>query len=146
MGKLVFFDIGHPLLLDFDLCAPTLLIFLTLVNHCCWTLARLCAPNHSTRLVFFILVIHYWWTLVCALPRVLSFSHWSANLKKTRHCQSLLVDFGLCAPTRVVFLILVSRCLWTLACALPLVLSFFDAGQSLLLDFDLFASTRLVFF
>ena len=38
--------------------------------------------------------------------------------------QSLLVDFGLCAPTRVVF---------------------FDIGQSLLVDFDLRAPTRLVF-
>ena len=38
--------------------------------------------------------------------------------------QSLLVDFGLCAHTRLVFLTLVSHCWWTLACALPLVLSF----------------------
>ena len=33
--------------------------------------------------------------------------------------QSLLVDFDLCASTRLVFLTLVSRCRWTLACALP---------------------------
>ena len=40
--------------------------------------------------------------------------------------QSLLVDFDLCSSTRhVFFLTLVSRCWWTLACALPLVLSFF---------------------
>ena len=38
--------------------------------------------------------------------------------------QSLLVNFGLCAPTRLVFLTLVSYCWWTLTCALPLVLSF----------------------
>ena len=38
--------------------------------------------------------------------------------------QSLLVDFGLCAPTRLVF---------------------FDIGQALFVDFDLCASTRLVF-
>ena len=38
--------------------------------------------------------------------------------------QSLLVDFGLCASTRLVFFTLVSRCWWTLACALPLFLSF----------------------
>ena len=38
--------------------------------------------------------------------------------------QSLLVDFDLCAPTRLVFFTLVSHCWWTLACALPLVLSF----------------------
>ena len=60
--------------------------------------------------------------------------------------QPLLVDFGLCAPTRLVFFTLVSRCWWTLACALPLVLSFFDIGQSLLVDFVLCVSTRLVFF
>ena len=50
-NRLVFFDIGHLLLVDFDLCAPTRLIFLTLVSHSCWTLARLCAPTHPTRLV-----------------------------------------------------------------------------------------------
>ena len=33
-NRLVFFDIGHLLLVDFDLCAPTRLIFLTLVSHC----------------------------------------------------------------------------------------------------------------
>ena len=77
--------------------------------------------------------------------------------------QSLLVDFGLCASTRLVFFKLVSRCWWTFACALPLVLSFshwsvavgrlwlvrfhssclFDTGQPLLVDFDLwFAKIR----
>ena len=39
--------------------------------------------------------------------------------------QSLLVDFGLCPSTRLVF---------------------FDIGQALLVDFGLCASTRLVFF
>ena len=77
--------------------------------------------------------------------------------------QSLVVDFGLCAPTRLIFLTLVSHCWWTLTCALPLVFSFsywsvtrgglwfvcshssclFDIGQSLLVDFDLCAPTRL---
>ena len=38
--------------------------------------------------------------------------------------QSLSVEFGLCTSTRLVFLTLVSHCWWTLACALPLVLSF----------------------
>ena len=60
--------------------------------------------------------------------------------------QSLLMDFGLCASTRLVFFTLISRCWWTLACALPLVLSFFDTGQSLLVDIGLCAPTRLVFF
>ena len=59
--------------------------------------------------------------------------------------QSLLVDFDLCAFTRLVFFTLVSRCWWTLACALPLVLSFFDIGQSLLVNFGLCAPTRLFF-
>ena len=76
-------------LVDFGLCAPTRLFFLTLVSRCWWTLTfalrrydrqtllvdfDLCAP---TRLVFFILVSHCWWTLTCVLPLVMSFSHWS---------------------------------------------------------------------
>ena len=64
------FDIGHPLLVDFDMCAPTRLIFFFGIG------------------------------------------------------QSLLVDFDLCASTRLVFLTVVSRCWCTLACTLPLVLSF----------------------
>ena len=36
----------------------------------------------------------------------------------------LLVDFDMCASTRLVFLTLVSHCWWTLTGALPLVLSF----------------------
>ena len=72
MGKLVFFDIGHPLLVDFDLRAPTRLIFLVLVSHC-------------------------WWTLTWALPLVLSFSHWSAivgGLCLVRSHSSCLFDIG----------------------------------------------------
>ena len=145
------FDIGQSLLVDFDLCAPTRLVFLTLVSH-------------------------FWWTLTCALPLVLSFWHWSVTVgglwlaRFHSSClfdigQSLLVDIDLCAPTRLVFLTLVSHCWWTLTCALPLVLSFwhwsatvggiwlarshssclFDIGQPLLVEFDLRASTRLVF-
>ena len=59
--------------------------------------------------------------------------------------QSLLVDFDLRASTRLVFLTLVSHCWWTLACALPFVLSFFYIGHLLLVDFDLCATTRLIF-
>ena len=191
--RLVFFDTGQSLLVDFCLCAPTRLVFFTLVNRCWWTLTCalplvlsfshwsmcasirllffdtgqsllvdfcLCAP---TRLVFFTLVSRCWWTLTCALPLVLSFSHWSmcASIRLVFFDtgQSLLVDFCLCAPTRLVFFTLVSRCWWTLTCALPLVLSFshwsmcasirlvfIDTGQSLLVDFCLCAPTRLVFF
>ena len=43
---LVFFDIGQSLLVDFDLSAPTRLDFMTLVSHC-------------------------WWTLTCVLPFIL---------------------------------------------------------------------------
>ena len=97
MGKLVFFYIGHLLLVDFNLCAPTRLIFLVLDSHYWWTLAcplpfilsffdighlllvdfDLCA---STRLVILTLVSRCWWTLTCALPLVLSFSHWSVTV------------------------------------------------------------------
>ena len=103
------FHTGQPLLVDFGLCAPTRLVFfLTLVSRCRWTLA-------------------------CAFPLVSSFSHWSAAVgglwlvRSHSSClffdtgQSLSVDFGLCTSTRLVFLTLVSRCWWTLACALPLV-------------------------
>ena len=38
--------------------------------------------------------------------------------------QSLLVDIDLWASTRLDFFTLVSRCWWTLACGLPLVLCF----------------------
>ena len=55
------FGIGHPLLVDFGLCAPIRLVFfdighLLLVNFDC----------ASTRLVFLTLVSHCWWTLTCA--------------------------------------------------------------------------------
>ena len=55
LTRLVFFHTGQSLLVDFDLCASTRLVFLTLVS-CCW------------------------WTLTCALPLVLSFSHWSVTV------------------------------------------------------------------
>ena len=115
--RLVFFDIGQALLVDFDLCAPTRLVFLTLVSHCWWTLA--CA--FPLVLSFSTLVRRCWRTLACALPLVLSFSHWAVTVGGLwlvhfhSSClfdtgQSLLVDFGLCASTRLVFLTLVSRC------------------------------------
>ena len=76
------FNTGQSLLVDFDLCAPTRLVFLTLVSYC-------------------------WWTLACALPLVLSFSHWSVVVgglwlgRSHSSClfdtgQSLLADFVLC--------------------------------------------------
>ena len=133
--------------MDFGLCAPT---------HICQLLLEDFGLCVSTRLVFFTLVSRCWWTLACALPLVLSSSHWAVAVGGLwlvhfhSSClfdtdQSLLVDFGLCASTllvffdisqalladfdlcaftRLVFLTLVSRCRWTLACALPLVLSF----------------------
>ena len=132
--RLVFFDTGQSLLADFGLCAPTRLFFffLTLVSRCWWTLA--CA--FPFVLSFLTVVSRFWWTLACALPLVLPFSQWAVAVgglwlvHSHSSClfdtdQSLLVDFGLCASTRLVF---------------------FDIGQSLLVDFDLCAPTRLVFF
>ena len=125
--RLVFFDIGQPLLADFDLCAPTRLVFFDIGLSLMMNFG-MCSP---TRLVFLTLVSCCWWTLTCALPLVLSFSHWSVAVggfwlaSYLFHTgQSLLVDFGLCASTRLVFFTLVCRFWWTLACALPLVLSF----------------------
>ena len=111
------FDTGQSLLVDFCLCAPTRLVFLTLVSRCWWTLA--CA--FPLVLTFSTLVRRCWRTLACALPLVLSFSHWAVTVGGLwlvhfhSSClfdtgQSLLVDFGLCASTRLVFLTLVSRC------------------------------------
>ena len=103
--------------MDFSLCAPALpfvLSFLTLVSRCWWTLAS-ALPLVLSSLT---LVSRCWWNLtcvdLCASTRLVFFDTG----------QSLLVDFGLCAPTRLIFLTLVSRCWWTLTCALPLVLSF----------------------
>ena len=126
--RLVFFDIGQALLADFDLCAPTRLVFFDIGLSLLMNFG-MCSP---TRLVFLTLVSCCWWTLTCALPLVLSFSHWSVTVGGLWLVSclfhtglSLLVDFGLCASTRLVF---------------------FDTGQSLLVDIGLCASTRLVFF
>ena len=90
-------------LVDFGLCAPTRLFFLTLVSRCWWTLTfalrrydrqtllvdfDLCAP---TRLVFFILVSHCWWTLTCVLPLVMSFSRVHDVLVKDTLVMDILV-------------------------------------------------------
>ena len=146
--RLVFFDIGQALLADFDLCAPTRLVFfdigqLLLVDF------DLCAP---TRLVFFILVSRCWWTLAC----VLSFSHWSVavgGLWLVRFLSSclfhtglsLLVDFGLCASTRLVFFDIGQSLLVDIGLCASTRLVFFDIGQSLLVEFGLCAPTSLVF-
>ena len=63
------FDIGQPLLADFDLCVPTSLVYFD-IRHLLLVDFDLGAP---TRLVFLVLVSHCWWTLSCALPFVLSF-------------------------------------------------------------------------
>ena len=63
--RLVFFDIGQLLLVDFCLCASTRLVFFTLVSRCWWTLA--CAL--PLVLSFLTLVSRCcWWTLACAFP------------------------------------------------------------------------------
>ena len=51
--------------------------------------------------------------------------------------QSLLVDFGLCAPTRVVFFHICQSLLVDFGLCASTRLVFFDIGQSLLVDFDL---------
>ena len=81
MGNLVFFDIGQPLLADFDLCVPTRLVFFG-IGQSLLVDFDLCA---STRLVFLVLVIHCWWTLTCAFPLVLSFSHWLVTVNCSRY-------------------------------------------------------------
>ena len=104
--RLVFFDTGQSLLVNFGLCASTRLVFFDiglslLVNF------GLCAP---TCLVFLTLVSYCWWTLTCALPLVLSFSHWSVAVGELWlvrfHSsflfdtgQPLLVDFDFCFAT-----------------------------------------------
>ena len=110
--RLVFFDIGQPLLVDIDFCASTRLVFFTLVSRCWWTLV--CAL--PLVLSFFLtLVSRCWRNVTCALPLFLSCSHWSAavgglwfvRFQSSCLCdtgQSLLVDFGLCAPTRLFLL------------------------------------------
>ena len=171
MGKLVFFVIGHKLLMDFDLCSPTRLVFFY-IDHILLVDFDLYA---STRLVFLTLVSHCWWILTCALPSSLLFDIGQSQLVDfdlygpTRlvffDIGHLLMNFDLCASTRLLFLTFVSHCLWTLTCALPLVLSFlhwssvtvgglwivrshssclFHTGQTLLVDFDLCAPTRLI--
>ena len=77
-----------------------------------------------------------WWTLTCTLPLVLSFFYIG---------QSLLVDFGLCAATRLIFFDIDQSLLVDFDLCASTRLVFFDIGQSLLVDFDLHAPTRLVF-
>ena len=127
--RLVFFHTGQSLLVEFDLCAPNRLVFFD-IGQSLLADFDLCAPTHVV--FFFTLVSRCWWTLACALPFVLSFSHWSVAVgglwlvRSHSSClfffdigQSLLTDFDLCAPTRLVF---------------------FDIGHSLLADFDGFTT------
>ena len=69
MGKLVFFDIGRPLLVNFDLCAPTRLVLFDIGQ----SLLVDFGLYDPTRLVFLTLVSHCWWNFTCALPIVLFF-------------------------------------------------------------------------
>ena len=64
MGKPVFFDIGHPLLVDFDMCAPTRLVIFD-IGQSLLVDFGLCVP---IRRVFLTWVTYYWWTLACMLP------------------------------------------------------------------------------
>ena len=60
--------------------------------------------------------------------------------------KSLLVDFDLCASTRLVFFDTGQSLLVDFGLCAPTRLVFFDIGQALLADFDLCAPSRLVFF
>ena len=95
--------------------------------------------------------------MTCALPLVLSFSHWSVVVgglwlgRSHSPClfdtgQPQLVDFDLCAPTRLVFFDTGQPLLVDFDLCASTRLVFFDIDQSLLVDFGLCASTRLVFF
>ena len=55
--------------------------------------------------------------------------------------QSLLVDFDLCAPSRLVFVDIGQSLLVELGLCAPTRFVFFDIDQSLLVDFGLCAST-----
>ena len=81
------FHTGQSLLVDFDLCAFTLLVFFTLVNRCWPTLA--CA--FPLVLSFLTLVNRCWWTLACALPTVLSFLTLVRRCWRTLTCALPLV-------------------------------------------------------
>ena len=102
--------------MNFGMCPPTRLVFLTVVSCCWWTLTCVL----PLVLSFLTLVRRCWWTLACALPLVLSFEHWSVAVSgrwfvcSHSSClvdmgQPMLVDFDLCAPTRLVFFTLVSQ-------------------------------------
>ena len=58
---------------------------------------------------------------------------------------SLLVDFGLCASTRLVFFDTGQSLLVDIGLCASTRLVFFDIGQSLLVEFGLCAPTSLVF-
>ena len=59
--------------------------------------------------------------------------------------QSFLVEFGLCAPIRLVFFDIGHLLLVDFDSSASTRLVFFDIGHLLLMNFDLCASTRLVF-
>ena len=81
------FHTGQSLLVDFDLCAFTRLVFFTLASRCWWTLA--CA--FPLVLSFLTLVNRCWWTLACALPTVLSFLTLVRRCSRTLTCALPLV-------------------------------------------------------
>ena len=122
------FDTGQLLLVDFDLCAPTRLVFFTLVSRCWWTFAYVLSFSHWS-----VAVVGLW------LVRFHSSCHFHTG-------QSLLVDIGLCAPTRLLFFDIVQSLLAGFGLCASTRLVFFEYGQSLLVNFGLCAPTRLVFF
>ena len=81
------FHTGQSLLVDFDLCAFTRLVFFTLASHCWWTLAWAFPLIFS----FLTLVNRCWWTLACALPTELSFLTLVRRCWRTLTCALPLV-------------------------------------------------------
>ena len=92
------FHTGQSLLVDFDLCASTRLVFFFYTGQSWWTLA--CAL--PLVLYFLTLVSRCWWTLTCALPLVLSVLTLVSRCWRT---------FGCAFPLVLSFLTLISRCL-----------------------------------
>ena len=110
---------------------PFVLSFLTLVSRFWWTLA--CALplvlsfSHWAVTVGGLWLVHFHSSCLFDTDQSLLVDFGlcaSILLVFFDIGQALLADFDLCASTRLVFLTLVSRCRWTLACALPLVFSF----------------------
>ena len=81
------FEIGQSLLVNFGLCAPTRLVFLTLVSHCWWTGAlRLSQHVHIVNITS----VHLLIAPIGDVTASTTCPH--CHLKKTRHCYTQLEE------------------------------------------------------